>query len=85
MKPRMTIGKLAESAGVGVETIRFYQRSGLLQEPDRPLSGFREYTVEDARHICFIKRAQMLGFRKILQRFSISPSPRRTIHRIWLL
>jgi MerR family mercuric resistance operon transcriptional regulator len=62
MKSRMTIGKLADAAGVGVETIRFYQRSGLLQEPDRPLSGFREYTAEDARRVRFIKRAQMLGF-----------------------
>ena len=62
MKSRMTIGKLAEAAGVGVETIRFYQRSGLLQEPERPISGFREYTAADARRIRFIKRAQMLGF-----------------------
>ncbi len=62
MKSRMTIGKLAEAAEVGVETIRFYQRSGLLQEPDRPLSGYREYTAEDARSVRFIKRAQTLGF-----------------------
>ncbi|HCT59522.1 MULTISPECIES: MerR family transcriptional regulator [Acidobacterium] len=62
MKPRMTIGKLAEAAGVGVETIRFYQRSGLLQEPERPILGFREYTKEDVRRVRFIKRAQMLGF-----------------------
>ncbi|MGC9159547.1 MAG: MerR family transcriptional regulator [Terracidiphilus sp.] len=58
----MTIGKLAETAGVGVETIRFYQRSGLLQEPERPLQGYREYTIEDARRVRFIKRAQALGF-----------------------
>lgn len=62
MKPRLTIGKLAEVAGVGVETIRFYQRSGLLQEPERPLSGYREYTNDDTRRIRFIKRAQTLGF-----------------------
>ncbi|HVB55973.1 MAG TPA: MerR family transcriptional regulator [Candidatus Acidoferrales bacterium] len=62
MKSRLTIGKLAEAAGVGVETIRFYQRSGLLPEPERPPSGYREYAEEDARRIRFIKRAQTLGF-----------------------
>jgi MerR family mercuric resistance operon transcriptional regulator len=62
MKSRMTIGKLAEAAGVGVETIRFYQRSGLLPEPERPLSGYREYSNDDVRRIRFIKRAQTLGF-----------------------
>lgn len=62
MKSRLTIGKLAKAAGVGVETIRFYQRSGLLQDPERPLSGYREYTNDDARRIRFIKRAQTLGF-----------------------
>jgi MerR family mercuric resistance operon transcriptional regulator len=62
MKSRLTIGRLAEAAGVGVETIRFYQRSGLLPEPDRPLSGYREYSNDDVRRIRFIKRAQTLGF-----------------------
>ena len=62
MKSRLTIGKLAEAAGVGVETIRFYQRSGLLPEPERPLSGYREYSNDDVRRIRFIKRAQTLGF-----------------------
>ncbi len=62
MKSRMTIGKLAEAAGVGVETIRFYQRSGYLPEPERPMSGYREYAEDDARRIRFIKRAQTLGF-----------------------
>ena len=62
MKARITIGKLAESAGVGVETVRFYQRSGLLPEPARPVSGYREYTEADVRRIRFIKRAQTLGF-----------------------
>jgi MerR family mercuric resistance operon transcriptional regulator len=62
MKSRITIGKLAEAAGVGVETIRFYQRSGLLPEPDRPVSGYREYRQADVERIRFIKRAQTLGF-----------------------
>jgi MerR family mercuric resistance operon transcriptional regulator len=58
MKSRITIGKLAEAAGVGVETIRIYQRSGLLPEPDRPVSGYREYRQADVERIRFIKRAQ---------------------------
>ncbi|MGC9197863.1 MAG: MerR family transcriptional regulator [Acidobacteriaceae bacterium] len=62
MKARMTIGRLAEAAGVGVETIRFYQRAGLLQEPKRPLEGYREYSPEDVRRVRFIKRSQALGF-----------------------
>lgn len=62
MKSRLTIGKLAEAAGVGVETVRFYQRSGLLAEPARPFRGYREYSQADVRRILFIKRAQTLGF-----------------------
>ena len=62
MKSRLTIGKLAEAAGVGVETVRFYQRSGLLAEPVRPFRGYREYSQSDVRRILFIKRAQTLGF-----------------------
>ncbi len=62
MKSRMTIGRLAEAAGVSVETVRFYQRSGLLAEPKRPASGYREYGSADAHRIRFIKKAQTLGF-----------------------
>jgi MerR family mercuric resistance operon transcriptional regulator len=62
MKSRLTIGRLAEAADVGVETVRFYQRSGLLPEPKRPSSGFREYSQADVQRIRFIKRAQTLGF-----------------------
>ena len=62
MKSRLTIGSLAEAAGVGVETVRFYQRSGLLAEPERPASGYREYSPADVQRIRFIKRAQTLGF-----------------------
>lgn len=59
---RLTIGSLAEASGVGVETVRFYQRSGLLAEPTRPESGFRTYSQSDVQRIRFIKRAQTLGF-----------------------
>jgi DNA-binding transcriptional MerR regulator len=58
----MTIGKLAAGGGVGVETVRFYQRRGLLTLPARGGSGFREYTEDDARRLAFIRRARRLGF-----------------------
>lgn len=57
-----TIGILAQQAGVNVETIRFYQRRGLLEEPDKPLGGIRRYTPAHARRIRFIRTAQQLGF-----------------------
>lgn len=57
-----TIGDLAEDAGVNVETIRFYQRKGLMQEPDRPLGGIRRYGEPDLARVRFIKSAQRLGF-----------------------
>ena len=58
----MTIGKLAKATGVNVETIRFYQRRGLLQRPDPIKTTFREYPPEAADRIRFIKRAKNLGF-----------------------
>jgi MerR family mercuric resistance operon transcriptional regulator len=57
----LTIGKLAQAGGVGVETIRFYQRKGLLQTPDRD-RGVRHYTREDLRRLRFIRQAQVAGF-----------------------
>jgi MerR family mercuric resistance operon transcriptional regulator len=57
-----TIGVLAEAAGVNVETIRFYQRKGLMQAPDRPLGGIRRYGEADLARVRFIKSAQRLGF-----------------------
>ena len=58
----LTIGVLAEAAGVNVETIRFYQRKGLLPEPDRPVGGIRRYGAADVARVRFIKSAQRLGF-----------------------
>jgi DNA-binding transcriptional MerR regulator len=58
----MTIGKLAAAEGVGVETVRFYQRRGLLAEPARRGSGYREYSDEDRSRLVFIRRARELGF-----------------------
>ena len=62
MTEKMTIGRLADAAGVNVETVRFYQRSSLIDEPARPHGGYRTYAEEDVRRIRFIKRAQLLGF-----------------------
>ena len=58
----MTIGRLASAAGVHVETIRYYQRRGLLSEPKRPAAGVRRYGEEAAARLRFIKRAQDIGF-----------------------
>jgi DNA-binding transcriptional MerR regulator len=58
----MTIGKLAAAEGVGVETVRFYQRRGLLAEPQRRGSGYREYSEADQQRLVFIRRARDLGF-----------------------
>ena len=59
---KLTIGRLAKLVGVNVETIRYYQRIGLIDEPVAPLNGFRQYPVKTAENITFIKRAQRLGF-----------------------
>ncbi|GAB4168956.1 MAG: Hg(II)-responsive transcriptional regulator [Wenzhouxiangellaceae bacterium] len=58
----MTIGALARAAGVGVETVRYYQRRGLLREPERPWGGIRRYGEHDLRRLRFIRHARALGF-----------------------
>lgn len=60
--PRMTIGELARRAGVGVETVRYYQRRGLFPEPPRVHRGTREYAPEALELLRFIRRARGLGF-----------------------
>jgi MerR family mercuric resistance operon transcriptional regulator len=60
--PFLTIGALAAAAGVQVETVRYYQRRGLITEPVRPRGGVRRYTSDDADRLRFIKRAQAMGF-----------------------
>jgi len=61
MQTNMPIGKFAEAGGVGVETVRFYQRKGLLATPDGG-SGMRRYGGEDLRRLRFIRAAQRAGF-----------------------
>ena len=58
----LTIGQTAAAVGVNVETIRFYQRKGLLRKPDRPVGGIRRYQQTDVARVKFIKSAQRLGF-----------------------
>lgn len=58
----LTIGALAKAARVNVETIRFYQRRGLLPEPDKPYGGIRRYGEADVTRVQFVKSAQRLGF-----------------------
>jgi len=58
----MTIGRLARASGVHVETIRYYQRRGLLPEPPRPAGSVRRYGADTIARLGFIRRAQELGF-----------------------
>lgn len=58
----LTIGKVAKLANVGIETIRFYERNGLIPEPPRRPSGYREYPESIVEQIKFIRRAKELGF-----------------------
>ncbi|MFZ5656527.1 MAG: MerR family DNA-binding protein [Pseudomonadota bacterium] len=57
-----TIGKLAGEAGVNVETIRYYQRRGLMREPSRELGSVRRYNDGDLARLQFIRRARLMGF-----------------------
>lgn len=59
---QLTIGKVALQAGVGVETIRFYEREGLIDKPLRRASGYRQYSEEVVARVRFIRRAKALGF-----------------------
>ena len=58
----LTIGQLAKRANVNLETIRFYERKGLLKEPPRNKSDHRQYSINDLRRTEFIRRSQSLGF-----------------------
>lgn len=76
---KITIGKLAEMAGVGVETVRFYQRKALLREPEAH-GTVRTYQEEDAQRIIFIKKAQELGFSlaEVKELLELNTQPRMT-------
>ncbi len=71
---KLTIGRLAEQAGVNIETIRYYQRVGLVSEPPKPVQGYRIYPAGAVFRISFIKRAKDLGFtlREITELLSLN-------------
>lgn len=76
--PKMTISKAAANAGVGVETIRFYERKGLIKQPPKPINGgFRVYPEETVARIRFIRQAQEIGFslREIEELLSLRTDP----------
>src|SRR3546814_12592116 len=62
MPATLTIGRLALAANVHIETVRYYQRVGLLREPERPLGGVRRYEHQDLARLQFIRRAKTMGF-----------------------
>lgn len=62
MRDHMTIGKLATAAGVNVETIRYYERTGLIAPPPRTDGNYRSYGGQDVRRLRFIRRTRELGF-----------------------
>lgn len=76
----ITIGKLAELVDVNVETIRFYQREGIIKEPAKRLNGYRYYNEADAAKITFIKKVKELGFslKEIKELLEINTKPRAT-------
>jgi MerR family mercuric resistance operon transcriptional regulator len=74
---RLTISRLAHLGGVNLETVRYYERQGLLAKPPRTASGYRAFPPEAARRLRFIKRAQELGFslREIRELLSLRMRP----------
>lgn len=74
----LTIGKLATQSGVGIETVRFYERNGLIPKPPRSDAGYRLYSNEAVRRVQFIRHAKDLGFslKEIKELLSLRASPR---------
>ena len=58
----MRIGQLAKAAEINIETVRFYERKGLIEQPLKPLEGYRNYSNKILERLLFIKRAKKLGF-----------------------
>jgi MerR family copper efflux transcriptional regulator len=83
MKP-LTIGQVAQKAGVGVETVRFYERQGLLEEPARKESGYRQYPEDVVARLRFIKRAKELGFslKEIKELLALRVDPATTCREV---
>ncbi len=76
----LTIGQVAKHSGLGLETLRFYERKGLIEEPPRTDSGYRQYPEDVVGRIRFIKRAKELGFslKEISELLSLRVDPGTT-------
>lgn len=79
MKP-LTIGQVAKRTGIGVETVRFYERKGLLEEPARRPSGYRQFDEGIVARLRFVRRAKELGFtlKEIKELLSLKLDPSTT-------
>lgn len=77
---KLTIGQLAKKANVNLETIRYYERRGLIPDPSRNSSGHRQYSLEEVKRTKFIKRSQALGFslKEISELLSLRVEPGTT-------
>ena len=75
----LTIGDVAEATGVSAETVRFYEREGLVRQPPKPPRGHRHYPASTVGRIRFIRRAQELGFtlREVHELIALQEAPRR--------
>ena len=80
----ITIGELSNAAGVNVQTVRYYERRGLLPQPARRASGYREYPRSDIARLGFIRRAQGLGFTlaEIEELLSLKVDPKTTPEQV---
>jgi MerR family copper efflux transcriptional regulator len=80
----ITIGRLAERAGVNIDTIRYYERSGLVPAPARRASGYREYSPADVERLEFIRRSKDLGFTlaEIADLLSLTADRSRDMHGV---
>lgn len=79
-----TISKIAKQIGINTETVRFYERKGLIKQPVKPLQGYRIYPVETVNRIRFIKRSQELGFtlHEIEGLLSLSDRPCQQVEKL---
>ncbi|MCP5468547.1 MAG: MerR family DNA-binding protein [Deltaproteobacteria bacterium] len=73
-------GEVAKLTGVGIETVRFYEQKGLIEEPERSSSGYREYSQDFVKRIRFIQQAKKLGFslKEISSLLSLRVDPQKT-------
>ncbi|MFQ5660889.1 MAG: MerR family transcriptional regulator [Gammaproteobacteria bacterium] len=80
----LSIGQVAKQTGVSVETIRFYEHKGLIEEPRRKESGYRQYMEDDLKKFIFIQQAKTLGFslNEIKELLSLRSDPKTTSREI---